>query len=68
MCNYGSILRELPENENISIILIGLGEESEESTHRVNKVHIISKTSVLQCQSGEIDRLTLQQSSAQYSY
>ena len=68
ICDYGSILRELPESENISIILIGLGEESEESTRRVNKVHIISKASVLQCQSGEIDRLTLQQSSAQYSY
>lgn len=68
LCDYGSSLRELPENENISIILIGLGEESTQSTRRTNKVHIISKASVLRCQRGEIDSLILQQRSAKYSY
>ncbi len=68
MCDYGSALRELPAQENISIILTGLGEESVEDTRRRNKLHILSKADVLQCQNGDIDAVTLQQRSAQYSY
>ena len=68
MCDYGSTLRELPVQENISIILTGLGEESAQDTRRRDKLHILSKADVLQCQNGDIDAVTLQQRSAQYSY
>jgi hypothetical protein len=61
-------LRELPGDESISIILTGLGEDSEDDNRRTDKVHVLSKGDVLQCQNGDIDMATLQQRSTQYSY
>lgn len=68
MCDYGSTLRELPDSENISFILTNLGDESAEDTRRRDKIHILTKSDVLQCQGGDIDTATLRQRSAQYSY
>lgn len=67
MCDYGSTLRELPEEESISVVLTGLGEDSADN-RRSDRVHVFKKADVLQCQSGDIDVATLQQRSAQYSY
>ncbi|NKB32265.1 MAG: hypothetical protein GKR91_04130 [Pseudomonadales bacterium] len=68
MCNYGSTLRALPENESISVILKGLGEDEVNANRRPDKVHVLSKIDVQQCQSGEIDVAELESRSAQYSY
>ena len=68
MCNYGSTLRALPENENISIILKGLGEDSESTTRRPDKIHILLKRDVQECQQGEIDIAELRERSEHYSY
>ena len=67
MCDYGSTLRELPDGESISIILTGLGEAAEDQ-RRKDKLHVFTKSDLLQCQSGAIDQATLQQRSIQYSY
>jgi hypothetical protein len=68
MCNYGSTLRALPEDENISIILKGLGEDSETITRRPDKIHILLKRDVQECQQGEIDIAELRERSEHYSY
>ena len=67
MCDYGSVLRELSIEENISVILTGLGSESAGGRRR-DKVHVFAKSDVLQCQSGDVGAATLQQQSIQYSY
>lgn len=68
MCNYGSTLRALPEDENISIILKGLGEDTETTTRRPDKIHILLKRNVQECQQGEIDIAELRGRSENYSY
>lgn len=67
MCDYGSTLRELPDSESVSIILTGLGEMREDQ-RRKDKLHVFSKSDLLQCQAGDIDQAMLQQRSVQYSY
>ncbi|PCJ23229.1 MAG: hypothetical protein COA96_12210 [SAR86 cluster bacterium] len=67
MCDYGSTLRELPDNESVTIILTGLGELTQDQ-RRTDKLHIFNKSDLLLCQSGEINLTTLQQRSVQYSY
>lgn len=67
MCDYGSTLHELPNNEHVSVILTGLGADSGES-RRTDKVHVFNKSDMLLCQSGEIDAQQLQERSQQYSY
>ena len=68
MCNYGSTLRELPNGESISVILKGLGEDEANSNRRTDKVHVLSKSDVQECQNGVIDAIALRDRSAQYSY
>ena len=68
MCNYGSTLRELPNDESISVILKGLGEDEANSNRRSDKVHVLSKSDVQECQNGVIDAIALRDRSAQYSY
>lgn len=67
MCDYGSTLRELPDSESVSIILTGLGEAEEDQPRR-DKLHVFSKSDLLECQAGDIDQAVLQQRSIQYSY
>jgi hypothetical protein len=67
MCDYGSTLRELPDTESVSIILTGLGEAVEDQPRR-DKLHVFSKSDLLECQAGDIDQAMLQQRSVQYSY
>lgn len=68
LCSYGSTLRVLPDDESISLILKGLGDDEANDSRRPNKVHVLNKSDVLQCQSGEIDITELRNRSAQYSY
>ena len=68
MCNYGATLRELPNDESISIILKGLGEDDANSNRRPDQVHVLSKIDVQECQNGVIDVAELRDRSAQYSY
>lgn len=67
MCDYGTTLRELPSDENVSIILTGLGEDAGDN-RRTDKVYVFSKSDLELCQSGDIDKQTLQTRAAHYSY
>ena len=68
MCNYGATLRELPNDESISIILKGLGEDDANSNRQPDQVHVLSKIDVQECQNGAIDVAELRERSTQYSY
>jgi len=68
MCNYGATLRELPNDESISLILKGLGEDDANSNRQPDQVHVLSKIDVQECQNGAIDVAELRERSTQYSY
>jgi hypothetical protein len=68
MCNYGSTLRALPEDEKLSVILKGLGEDTATTTRRPDKVHVLHKRDIQQCLQEEIDVAELIARSEQYSY
>lgn len=67
LCTYGATLRELPNNESISIILEDLGDETERSKQS-DKVHVVTKADLLKCQSGEMDAISLLAESTTYNY
>ena len=67
MCDFGASLRELPDNENISVILVGLGEDGEDN-RRTDKVHVYSVADLRACQRGNIDALALRERASAYSY
>ncbi|MCY4016092.1 MAG: hypothetical protein OXF82_02895 [Gammaproteobacteria bacterium] len=67
LCDYGASLRELPADENLTIVLAGLGEESV-AAGRADLVHSFRKADILRCASGQIDPATLAANSDRYSY
>ncbi|MCY4183292.1 MAG: hypothetical protein OXF43_10475 [Gammaproteobacteria bacterium] len=67
LCDYGASLRELPADENLTIVLAGLGKEST-ATGRADLVHSFRKADILRCASGQIDPPTLAANSDRYSY
>ena len=67
LCDYGASLRELPADENLTIVLAGLGEESA-AAGRADLVHSFRKADILRCASGQIDPPTLAANSDRYSY
>ena len=67
MCEYGAGLRELPANENVTVILNGLGEEFS-GGGRADLVRTFSKTDLLLCAEGDIDPAMLGERSGRYSY
>jgi len=67
LCDYGASLRELPADENLTIVLAGLGEESV-AAGRADLVHSFRKADILRCASGQIDPPTLAANSDRYSY
>ena len=67
LCTYGATLRELPNNESVSIILEDLGDETERSKQS-DKVHVVAKADLLKCQSGEMNAVSLLAESTTYSY
>ena len=67
MCEYGASLRELPSNENVTVILNGLGDESS-GGGRADLVHTFSKSDLSLCAEGDIDPALLGERSGRYSY
>lgn len=67
MCDYGFNLRALPDDEYVSIILVGLGGSAEDS-ERPDRIFVFTKSSLEQCQSGTISMESFRQNSVQYSY
>ncbi len=67
MCQYGASLRELPADENVTVILNGLGDESS-TGGRADLLHTFSKADLLLCDVGELNSETLGDRSGRYSY
>lgn len=67
MCQYGASLRELPADENVTVILNGLGGESA-TGGRADLLHTFGKADLLLCAAGELDSETLSDRSERYSY
>jgi len=68
ICNYGATLRALPLDERVSILLKGLGRESEDITKVADKVHVLLNQDIQRCQNGSINIPDLRGRARQYSY
>lgn len=67
LCDYAATLRELPDDEFVTLVLRGLGNIENEGA-MTDKVHVVRKPELLACQSGAIDAASLMQGAASYSY
>jgi len=66
VCEYGVVLRSLPDGEHLSLILKGLGNR--ENGRSEDRVIVFSKADLLRCRSGEISAQQLQQLAERYSF
>ncbi len=67
LCAYGATLREVPAQEYVSVILVGLGKDSNEG-EKPDKVFVVKKSDLVSCQSGVIDAPALLAAAVSYSY
>lgn len=67
LCDYGASLRDLPDNEYLTVILKGLGQDAG-AQERQDLIHVVSKRDLLQCQSGAISVNELKSRAVSYSY
>jgi len=66
VCNYAAGLRTLPEGEHLTLVLKGLGDESE--SRREDRIHVLNKTDMQRCLQGEQSREQLRGSARTYSF
>lgn len=66
VCEYGVLLRDLPEDEHLSVILKGLGEKDNRGSKDL--IVVYNKEDLLRCQSGDISAAQLQQRTESYSF
>ena len=67
LCDYGATLRELPESEHVTVVLVGLGADTDQALP-ANRIHVVTKRDLLACQSDDLDPQGLQQQAASYNY
>lgn len=66
VCNYAAGLRSLPEDEHLTLVLKGLGEEGE--SRREDRIHVLSKSDMQRCLQGDQATEQLQSSARTYSF
>lgn len=66
VCNYAAALRTLPDDEHLTLVLKGLGNESESRLE--DRIHVLSKTDMQRCLQGEQVQQLLQGSARTYSF
>lgn len=66
VCNYAAGLRTLPDGEHLTLVLKGLGDESE--SRREDRIHVLSKTDMQRCLQGDQAQLQLRESARTYSF
>lgn len=66
VCNYAAGLRTLPDGERLTLVLKGLGDESD--SRREDRIHVLSKTDMQRCLQGDQGQDQLQASARTYSY
>lgn len=67
LCEYGSTLSVIPEDQNISLILKDLGEDRGEN-RRTDQVHVVRKSDISACGRGDFDSDSLRERATRYSY
>lgn len=67
LCDYAAALRALPDRENITVVLAGLGDASSDGGRR-DKVHVVSKQNLMSCQRGDIDSQVLRGRAVSYNF
>ena len=67
LCEYGNSLRTLPDDEYVSVVLKGLGEDQPEN-RRADEVHVVSHEQIRLCADGNSDVSVLRQSATVYTY
>ena len=67
LCDYGDSLARIPDQESLSFILQGLGDDGEDS-RRTDKVHIIKMADVSTCAAQSIESEALQSRATSYTY
>lgn len=66
VCDYAAGLRTLPESEHLTLVLKGLGDESE--SRREDRIHVLSRVDMQRCLQGEQTHEQLQDSARTYSF
>ena len=66
VCNYAAGLRTLPDDEHLTLVLKGLGDENE--SRREDRIHVLSKTDMQRCLQGDQAQLQLRESARTYSF
>ncbi len=65
-CRYAAAVRELPEGEHLTLVLKGLGEE--QNARYADRIHVLRKADIEQCQQGALTAAQLQERGAPYSF
>lgn len=68
ICNFGGMLDELPLGHRVSVLLKGLGDDSDDTIQTPDKLHVVLNQDLQECQNGNTDFLELLERSQQYSY
>lgn len=66
VCDFSTALRPLPEEEHLTLVLKGLGEETD--VRRGDRIHVLQKTDMQRCLLGEMTSEQLQEGARSYSY
>ncbi|MES3007481.1 MAG: hypothetical protein V4751_06895 [Pseudomonadota bacterium] len=66
VCDYSAALRMLPEEEHLTLVLKGLGEETD--SRREDRIHVLPKADMQRCLQGEMTSQQLQDSARSYSF
>ncbi|MDP1931559.1 MAG: hypothetical protein Q8L60_08890 [Gammaproteobacteria bacterium] len=66
ICDYGAALRALPDDEHLTIVLKGVGEDT--GDRREDRIHVLQKSQMQRCLLGEITPGELQASAQSYSF
>ncbi len=66
VCDYSAALRLLPEEEHLTLVLKGLGEETD--VRREDRIHVLQKADMQRCLLGEMTSGQLQESARTYTY
>ena len=67
LCDFGAGLRSVPDDGYLSIVLNGLGDEDDAGERR-DRIHVIDRDSLLQCQQGALDAVALQAAASSYDF
>jgi len=67
LCEFAGGLRSLPDNENVTAILNGLGDETGDGSRR-DRIHVMARADLQLCQRGDINFEELRSRAVSYNF